>query len=87
MATINSGEHAKRASATKTGPGRYHQAGHKKATPKPSKGAPAYFEVHKASASKRLRRIGIKAAGRRQFLKHMKLARAEAALSQRAEAA
>ena len=60
-------EHSKRASATKAGPGRYHQPGHSKDTPIKSKGAPRGFVLHKASPERALRRQLIRLGGFRQF--------------------
>lgn len=71
-------EHAKRPSATKSGPGRYHAAGTKKASPKPAKGAPFGFVLHKASAAKKLRRSQVALMGRRQYLKRQRAERLEA---------
>lgn len=62
-------KHAKRPSATKSGPGRYHAAGTKKISPKPAKGAPFGFEQREASAAKKLRRQEIATMGRRQYLR------------------
>lgn len=60
------------ASATKRGPGRFHAAGHHKATPPKSKGAPHGFVLHTASEARKERRTQIKAFGRRQGLKAIK---------------
>jgi hypothetical protein len=63
----NRNEHSKRASATKSGPGRYHSAGCQKASPVKSAGAPRGFVLH-TNAEKRNRRDRIKALGGiRQF--------------------
>jgi hypothetical protein len=61
------GTHAKNASATKAGPGRFHQSGHEKASPVPDKGAPRGLVIHHASAEKKARRAAIKAYGPRGF--------------------
>lgn len=53
-------------SATKRGPGRKHRAGHKKASPIKSRGAPLGFEQRYASPAKRKHRANVKALGRRQ---------------------
>lgn len=71
-------EHAKRPSATKSGPGRYHASGTKKASPKPLKGAPLGFEQRVASAAKKLRRSQVALMGRRQYLKRQRAERLEA---------
>lgn len=56
-------EHAKRPSATKKGPGRYHSVNARKSTPLKQRGAPAGMVIHAASAEKKTRREAIKAAG------------------------
>lgn len=64
-------EHTKRPSATKSGPGRYHSDGHKRATVKAPKGAPAGFVQHtnpKANA----RRSVKSEIGARQYRKQVK---------------
>lgn len=71
-------EHSKRPSATKAGPGRYHQQG-RKAEKRPKGTAGAWAGQHKASPEKRERRAAIKAVGRRQYLKAAKAARRVAA--------
>lgn len=80
-ATAAHGITSKHPSATKRGPGRYHHAGHTKATPVPSKGVPSGFVLHKASAEKQERRNTMQAiGGRRQYLRKTKaLLRAYAA--------
>lgn len=65
-------DHAKKPSATKRGPGRYHAHGHQKATPTPSKGASASFVLHAATDAKKERRALVKAHGRRGALKALK---------------
>ena len=67
---------AKQPSTTKSGPGRFHKAGHQKATPIKSHGATAGFVIHAASPAKRERRALVKALGRRQALKQIKAERA-----------
>lgn len=57
------GEHSKRASATKSGPGRYHRQGEPKASPIKAKGAPRGFVLHQASQAKRNRKALIAMAG------------------------
>jgi hypothetical protein len=57
------GTHARNASATKAGPGRFHQQGHEKASPIKPKGAPVGMVLHHASPEKRARRAAIKAFG------------------------
>jgi hypothetical protein len=54
-------------SATKSGPGRVHAQGHKKATPVKAKGAGIGFEQRVAPEAKRERRKVIKAIGVRQY--------------------
>lgn len=76
--TSPANEHAKRPSATKSGPGRYHAAGTKKASSKPTKGAPFGFVQREASAAKKLRRQEISTMGRRQYLRAVKSKRREA---------
>lgn len=75
--------HSKRPSATKSGPGRYHSDGMKKARPIPQHGASSDFELHKASAEKKQRRDLVKVHGRRQAIKALKYWRIDAKLSQR----
>lgn len=70
-------EHAKRPSATKSGPGRYHADGTKKAGPVRAKGAPRGFVLHQAGAAKKLRREQTATMGRRQRLKADKRDRRE----------
>jgi hypothetical protein len=72
----NTNEHSKRASATKSGPGRYHSDDHSKATPIPPRGS-ARMVLHKASQTKRDRRALVKQFGRRQVIKLEKLFRAD----------
>ena len=63
----------KNPSTTKSGPGRFHQAGHKKASPIKSKGAPRGFVLH-TNPEKRNRRDRIQALGGiRQFKKWERL--------------
>jgi len=72
-------EHAKRPSATKSGPGRYHASGTKKASPTPTKGAPfGFVQHHVATAAKKLRRAQVAQMGRRQYLKRQRAERREA---------
>jgi hypothetical protein len=68
---------SKNASATKSGPGRYHDAGHEKSSPVKSKGASRGFALHTASGERKSRRELVKAHGRRQALKMLKFWRAE----------
>lgn len=70
-------EHAKRPSATKRGPGRYHADGHKRVGPVSAKGAPAGFVQHHAGPAKKLRRANVQAVGRRQAIKAEKRDRRE----------
>lgn len=67
-------EHAKKPSATKSGPGRYHSEGHQRASAPKAKGAPLGFVQHTASAAKKLRRANVSALGRRQAIKAAKAA-------------
>lgn len=71
------GEHAKRPSATKKGPGRYHAEVKSARDPK-QRGAGLGFVQHEADAAKNLRRANVKALGRRQALKATKRERREA---------
>jgi hypothetical protein len=68
-------------SATKRGPGRYHSAGHSKATPTKSKGAPRGFVLHTASPAKQQRRADVKAHGRRQANRMLRAMRVMANVS------
>lgn len=72
-------EHAKRPSATKSGPGRYHADGMQRMSPPKPPRAGMDFVQHKASPEKALRRANVKALGRRQSIKAAKRARREAA--------
>jgi len=63
----------KNPSATKSGPGRYHENGLKKAKIPESKGE--WTGIYQASAAKRERRTSVKAIGRRQTIKAIKLGR------------
>ena len=58
---------------TKTGPGRRHSAGHKKASPIKSKGAPLGFVQH-TNPQRAEERAAVKAMGRRQAIKAAKAA-------------
>lgn len=60
-------EHAKRPSATKRGPGRYHCAGHERATAAKVNGAPAGFVQRAASPEKRAAKIAKRATSARQW--------------------
>ncbi len=71
-------EHAKRPSATKRGPGRYHADGTKRVGPPKPPSAGFGFVQHEASHKKALRRANVKALGRRQAIKAMKRERREA---------
>lgn len=76
----------KNASATKSGPGRFHKQGHQKAGPIKHEGAPSTFTLHKASAAKKERRALVAAHGRRQALKAIKYWRSEDRLAKKIEA-
>lgn len=65
----------KNPSTTKSGPGRFHLAGHKKSSPIASKGAPLGFVLH-TNPAKKERRDLIAIHGRRQFLRMLKEHRA-----------
>lgn len=65
----------KNASATKSGPGRYHKVGHEKDRPASSKGAPAGFALHQATPARKQRRELLKTFGRRQVLRALKTQR------------
>lgn len=62
-------------SSTKSGPGRVHVSGHKKASPIKRRGAGTGFVQHTASAEKAARRALVKAKGRRGAIKAAKAAR------------
>ncbi len=61
-------------SATKAGPGRYHQHGHTTKKPRTTAGAGPYFVLHAASNDKRNRRATIKAVGGIRQFKRMQYA-------------
>lgn len=81
-------EHAKRPSATKRGPGRYHSAGHRKDTPPKAKGAPAGFVQRVASKEKQAAKIAKRATSARQLRIYSKARRRMlAALGEEGESA
>jgi ABC-type lipopolysaccharide export system ATPase subunit len=65
-------------SATKSGPGRVHAQGLKKARMPKKAAAGIGFVQHKADAAKKLRRDNVQALGRRQAIKAAKRERREA---------
>lgn len=65
----------KNASATKRGPGRFHEQGHKKSSPVAQHGTPRGFVLH-TNPAKKDRRDLIAIHGRRQFLRMLKEDRA-----------
>lgn len=54
-------------SATKSGPGRRHKHGHKKAAPARTSGADFEFVQHTATKARRERRAAVRAVGIRQY--------------------
>lgn len=66
-------------STTKSGPGRSHKDGHKKAKPPVSKGAGSGFVQHTNAIRNARRRAIVALGGIRQFKKKIRAAAAEAA--------